>query len=103
MRWRRRDREQDLERELRAHMELEAEEQQDSGLTPEQARYAAQRAFGNTTFVQEEVREMWGWNSLETVGKDIQFAFRLLRKAPGFAVVAVLSLALGIAANSSIY
>ena len=98
-----RDSEQDLERELRLDLELEAAAQQENGLSAQEARYAAQRAWGNTTFLKEEVRTMWGWNSLETLGKDIQFAFRLLRKAPGFAVVAVLSLALGIGANSSIF
>jgi hypothetical protein len=62
MNWRRRNQpEQDLERELRSHLESEAAEQQESGLSAEQARYAAQRAFGNTTSVKEEVREMWGW------------------------------------------
>ena len=60
MRWRRKQREQDLERELRSDLELEAQEQQESGLSPDEARYAARRAFGNTTLVKEEVREMWG-------------------------------------------
>jgi len=58
-------REEDLDREIRAHLELEAEEQQDSGLAAEEARYAAQRALGNATLVKEDVREMWGWSSLE--------------------------------------
>jgi hypothetical protein len=58
--WRRKQREQDLERELNADLELEAEEQQENGLSPEQARHAARRAFGNVTYVKEEAREMWG-------------------------------------------
>src|SRR5258708_22255576 len=59
----RRDRETDLGRELKAHLDLEAEEQQASGLSPEEARYAARRAFGNTTLLQEGVHEIWnlGW------------------------------------------
>jgi hypothetical protein len=57
--WRRKERERDLERELLTHLELEAEERRDAGLTPDQARDAAQRAFGNTGLVQEEVGEMW--------------------------------------------
>jgi hypothetical protein len=56
--FRHRKREEDLERELRSHMELEAEEQQDSGLSPEEARYAAKRALGNETLINEEVRKM---------------------------------------------
>ena len=59
--WRRKSREDDLERELRAHLEAEADEQRDYGLTAEEARYAAQRAFGSTTYVKEEVRAVWGW------------------------------------------
>jgi hypothetical protein len=53
------NRDAEVERELEAHLELESEEQQDSGLPPEEARYAARRAFGNTTLVREDVREIW--------------------------------------------
>jgi len=60
--WRRRQlRENDLERELRSHLELEAQEHEQQGLSEEEARYGARRALGNTTFIKEEVREMWGW------------------------------------------
>ena len=54
-----------IDRELRAHLELEAEEQQDAGLTQDQARYAARRAFGNVTLTNEEARQMWGWTTLD--------------------------------------
>jgi hypothetical protein len=63
--WRRREREEDLERELRSDLDLEAAEQQESGLSPEEARIAARRAFGNVTLMKEEVRHMWGWTSWE--------------------------------------
>ncbi|MBV9224868.1 MAG: ABC transporter permease [Acidobacteriaceae bacterium] len=104
MRWfRRKDREQDLERELRSDLELEAEEQQERGLSPEEAHYAARRAFGNTTLVKEEVREVWHRRWLEDLFKDVRLTTRQLRKSPGFAATAVLSLAVGIGANTAIF
>lgn len=63
--WRRNEREEDLERELRGHLELEARERQEEGLSPDEAHLAARRLFGNTALVKEDVREMWGWMWLE--------------------------------------
>jgi predicted permease len=101
--WQRREREQDLERELRSDLELEAAEQQENGLSPEEAQYAAQRGFGNTMLVKEEVREMWGWTSVERLWLDLLYAARMMVRRPVFTAVAVLSLAIALGANTAVF
>lgn len=100
---RRRNRELDLQRELNAHLELEAEEHAQAGKENEAAHLAARRLFGNMTYAQEATREAWGWGWLERFVQDVSYGFRNFSRTPGFTSVVVLTLALGIGATSAIF
>src|SRR5450631_3301401 len=101
--WQIKKRNTDLERELRSDLELEEEEQRENGLPPEEAHYAAQRAFGNTTLIKEQTRETWGGMWIERLFRDLRFALRQLAKAPGFTLTAVLTLAIGIGGVTAVF
>jgi putative ABC transport system permease protein len=101
--WQRNKRIADLERELQSDLELEEEEQRDRGLSRQEARSAALRAFGNKGLIRERTHEAWRWAGLEQLRQDIGYGLRQLSRNRRFAVVAVATLALGIAINSTIF
>ena len=88
----------DLEEEMRLHLELREQEQVSVGLTPEDARYAALRRFGNTTLLMEKSHVAWGWDWLENLVQDAAYGSRAMLRSPALTIVALLSLALGIGA-----
>ncbi|MGO8787616.1 MAG: ADOP family duplicated permease [Terriglobia bacterium] len=101
--FRRRYWDEERARELDAYLEAETDENIARGMSPEEARYAAHRKLGNTTLIREEIYNMNSLGWLETLWQDFRFGLRMLTKNPGIAAVAVLSLALGIGANSTIF
>src|SRR5271165_2881049 len=92
-----------LDDELRFHLEQQIAEKVAAGMSAEEARHAALREFGNPAALRDQSRETWSWSAVESMLRDGRIAGRTLLRAPGFAVAAIVVMALGIGANIALF
>ena len=95
--------EEALQKELRLHLALERERQRENGLPEEDAQRVAKRTLGNPDLIRERTRDVWGWNWLDDLGRDLRHALRGLKRSPGFAATVAIILGLGIGANTAMF
>lgn len=99
----RRSRESELAEEIQFDLDRETEENLRAGLNPTEARSLAQRAFGNVLRTEESVREAWGWQWIDRLSQDLRYALRSMRKNPGFTLAVILSIGIGVGANTAMF
>src|SRR5262245_13267109 len=100
---RRSEKEAELREELRVHLELDAEERHEDGLSEDEAYLAARRSLGNRAVVEEDSRAAWGWRHLEQLARDAEHGLRLVRRSPAFSGIAIATLALGIGGITAMF
>ena len=94
---------QRLNDELQFHLDQQVAENVAAGMSREEARHAAMRAFGNSTILKEQARDAWGWTWLEQIGRDLRYAVRTLSRTPTFTAMAILVMAFGVGANTTLF
>jgi hypothetical protein len=101
--WNWRKQEKELEKEIQHHLGMTEAERMERGASQTDARQAARREFGNVGLVKELARDAWGWRWLAELAEDVRFGLRMLGKNPGFTAVAILTLALGVGVNTTVF